>query len=220
MIDPSSPPVKSRRYDASRRRAAEQANRARVLDAARDRFLTDGYGATTVAQVAADAGVSVESVYRLGGGKAGLVRSLCEDALLGAGPEPAEVRSDRLQAEADSAAEIVRGWAALVAEVSPRGAPLHLLVRNAAATDPGLAELLTDLEEARLARMTHNARGLLAAPGVRRDVTVERAAEVLWLYTSPEWYERLVLQRGWPVDAYAAFVGDAIAAALLAGQPE
>ena len=212
---PRPPPVKTRRYDASRRRAAEQANRDRVLAAARERFLADGYAATTVARVASDAGVSVESVYRLGGGKAGLVRSLCEDALLGTGPEPAEERSDRLQAEAGSAAEVVQGWADLVAEISPRVSPLHLLVRTAAATDAGLARLLADLDAARLTRMTHNARGLLATRGLKPGVTVEHAAELLWLYTAPEWYERLVLQRGWPLRRYADFVGEAMAAALI-----
>ena len=220
MMAPDPTPVKPRRYDVSRRRAAEQERRARVLEQAHRLFLGEGYAATTVAEVAAAAAVSVETVYRMFGGKGGLVRALCEDALLGDGSEPAEDRSDRLQAAAGSAAELVRGWVDFVAEVSPRISPLHLLVRAGAATDPGLAELQRELDEARLTRMTHNARSLLAAGGVRPGVTVDHAAEVLWLYTSPEWYERLVLGRGWSVRTYADFVGDAMAAALVEHRPE
>lgn len=224
MVDPGAAHVQRRRsYDASRRRAAEAANRRRVLDVARELFLSEGYAATTVPRVAAGAGVSVKSVHRLARGKTGLVRALCQEALLGEGPEPAEARSDRLADEGHSALELVRGWTELLAEVSPRISPLHLLVQASAASDPGMAGLVADLDDARLARMTTNARRLLAADGVRRDMTLELAAEVLWLYTAPEWYERLVLQRGWSVGAYAQFVGAAIAAALLedrAGQPE
>ena len=82
-----------------------------------------------------------------------------------------------------------------------------------------MGELLRALDDARLERMTHNARGLVAAGGVRPGVSVEHAAELMWLYTAPEWYERLVLGRGWSVRAYADFVGQAIAAALIETQP-
>jgi AcrR family transcriptional regulator len=216
MVDPEASAVKRRRsYDSSRRRAAERANRRRMLEVARRLFLSTGYAATTVAQVATGSGVSVESVYRLGGGKAGLVRALCADALLGEGAVPAERRSDRLQTEARSAPELLRHWVDLVAEVSPRVSPLHLVVRQGAAADPSLAGLLAELDDARLERMTHNARNLVALEGARAGLTVEAAAEVLWLYTAPEWYEKLVRVRGWSVRAYAEFVGDALAAALL-----
>jgi AcrR family transcriptional regulator len=220
MVDPGPAHVKSgRTYDSSRRRAAEEANRRRVLDVARDLFLAEGYAATTVPRVAARAGVSVKSVYRLASGKTGLVRALCGDALLGEGLEPAEQRSDRLATDGVSGRELVRGWTELMCEVSPRISPLHLLVRASAAADLGMAGLLTDLDAARLTRMTANARRLLATDGVRPDVTLDEAAEVLWLYSAPEWYERLVLQRGWPVRRYAEFVGAAIAAALLHDRP-
>ena len=190
-----------------------------MLDVAHNLFLSEGYAATTVPRVAAGAGVSVKSVYRLARGKTGLVRALCGEALLGEGPEPAEVRSDRLADDGVSGWTLVQGWTELLGEVSPRISPLHLIVRASAATDPGMADLLADLDATRLARMTANARRLLATDGVRPEVTVEHAAEVLWLYSAPEWYERLVLRRGWPVRGYAEFVGAAIAAALLEDQP-
>ena len=219
MAPPASS-VKTRRYDVSRRRAAEQARRVRVLEQARHLLLGQGYAATTITEIAANAEVSVETVYRMFGGKSGLVRALCQQALAGEAAEPAESRSDRLQASAGSGADVVRGWTDLMAEVSPRISPLHLLLRASAANDPGLTELLRALEDARLERMAHNARGLMAAGGIRPGVTVEHASEVLWLYSAPEWYERLVLERGWSVRAYADFVGSAIAAALLESHPE
>ncbi len=47
-----------------------------VLEAAQRRFLRAGYGATTIAAIAADAAVSVETIYKAFGGKRGLVRAI------------------------------------------------------------------------------------------------------------------------------------------------
>ena len=38
---------------------------------------------------------------------------------------------------------------------------------------------------------------------------------MLWTYSSPELYELLVLNRGWPAEGYATFIADAMIAALL-----
>ena len=55
-------PVK-RSYDASRRRAQARATQREVLRAAHDLFVQQGYGRTTIAQVAERAGVSTETIY-------------------------------------------------------------------------------------------------------------------------------------------------------------
>src|SRR5262245_40692966 len=66
--------VKGRRtYDASRRRADADRRRVEVVRAARDLFLAQGYGHTTIADVARAAGVSVETVYAAFGNKATLL---------------------------------------------------------------------------------------------------------------------------------------------------
>src|SRR4051794_14401270 len=52
-----------RRYDSTRRREQAQENRRRILAAAHELFVTKGYGSTTIAEVAAAAGVAVETVY-------------------------------------------------------------------------------------------------------------------------------------------------------------
>src|SRR6266576_2701306 len=97
-MSPPAPTVKSkRRYDSERRRERAHRTRQRIVEVAERRFLHDGYAATTVASVAADAGVSADTVYKAFGGKPGLVRAIREHALEGEGPRPAEERSDDLQ---------------------------------------------------------------------------------------------------------------------------
>jgi AcrR family transcriptional regulator len=205
----------NRQYDASKRRARANATRAAIVETAYRLFLAHGYAATTVGRVAADAGVSAETVYKAFGGKPGLVRAIMQRALEGEGPIPAERRSDALhEAERDGRA-IIRGWGALAAEVAPRGSPIVLLVRDAVAGNPELVPLRDELDAARMARMTTNARRLADGGHLAPGVDADAAAEVLWIYSSAELYELLVLRRGWTPARYGAFIAEAMIAALL-----
>jgi len=204
-----------RRYDASGRRAQAERSRASITDAARDLFLAHGYAATTIASISARAGVSVETVYKGFGGKPGLVRAICAQALHGSGPVPAEHRSDELQRTEPDPRAIIRGWGALTVEVAPRIVPILLLVRDSALHDPAMADMQVELDDSRLARMTRNAATLADAGYLRPGLTMSAAAEVLWTYSSPELYELLVLRRGWTTQRYAGFTTEAMIAALL-----
>ena len=213
-VDPSPSPVK-RRYDADRRRARADEARRRVLDTARHLFLDRGYAATTVAAVAADAGVSVESVYKAYGSKARLVLALFHDAVAGHGPESAELRADRLSAAESDPGRRLRGFGNLVAEVTPRVAPLMLLVRAAAQSDAELRDVWEQMLAERLERMAGHARRLADGGHLRPGVTVEEARDVLWLYNAPEVYELMVIRRQWSPRRFGDWVGEAYAAALL-----
>jgi AcrR family transcriptional regulator len=204
-----------RRYDASRRREHARRNHDRIVEAAERRFLRDGYVATTIAAVAADAEVSTDTIYKSFGGKPGLVRAIRAKALEGEGPVPAEQRSDAVHTRATSGREIIEAWGALTAEVAPRVAPILLLMRAAAASDPEGQTLLDELDANRLRRMTLNARRLRDGGHLRRGITLARAADVLWTYSAPELYELLVLRRGWSPKRYGHFVAEAMIDALL-----
>jgi AcrR family transcriptional regulator len=215
-MDPKRPPVKPRRpYESVRRREQARQTREAILDTAQRLLLRDGFAATTIAAIADGARVSVDTIYKAFGGKPGLVRAICQQALAGEGAVPAESRSDALHATESDPREIIRGWGALSAEIAPRIAPILLLVRAAAELDPEMASLLSELNAERLERMTQNARNLAASHALREGLTVELAGEILWTYSSPELYELLVLRRGWHLEHYSAFIADAMIAALL-----
>ncbi|HET9968300.1 MAG TPA: TetR family transcriptional regulator, partial [Streptosporangiaceae bacterium] len=72
-----------RAYDASGRQARARARRLAVVLAARDLFERDGYRPTTIAAIAAHAGVSAESVYKGFGTKAALAKEVFDLALAG-----------------------------------------------------------------------------------------------------------------------------------------
>ncbi len=160
-------------------------------------FLRNGYAATTVAAVAAAADVSVETIYKTFGGKPGLIRAIQQSGLAGAGPVPAPDRSDEMSAQDVPPRAVLRHWATLTNEVMPRVAPITLLVRAAAATDPEMGALLAEINDERLARMHHNAVRLARLGPLRTGMSIEQARDVMFTFTAPELYEILVMHQQW-----------------------
>ena len=204
-----------RSYDARSR--LEQAKRTRdgVIEIASQIFLERGYAATTITTIAREVGISVETIYKAFGGKAGLVRAIYETGLAGRGTSPAPQRSDAMISSEADGHSIARAWGRLTAEVSPLVSPMLLLVRAGASTDDELALLWREAEDQRLTRMTLNAQKLVERGFLKDGLTVERAGEIMWAYTSAELYELLVLRRGWSAQQYGDFVGEAVAAAVI-----
>jgi hypothetical protein len=58
--------------------------------------------------------------------------------------------------------------------------------------------------------MTANAKRLR----LREGVTLDEARDVLWLVTSPELYDLMVIRRRWSPERFGRFVTDTISGAL------
>ncbi len=214
MIDSVKP---RRRYDSARRQEQARENRRAVLAAAQRIFLERGYAATTVGAIAAEAGLSVETVYKAFGSKPGLVKAVVDVAIVG-DDEPVPMvqreRVRRIEAEPNARRKLAM-YGEHLAESAPRRVPVELLVRAAAASDPGAAGVWDQLEAERLAGMALFARHLDDGGHLRPGVSADEARDVLWTYNSPELYSLLVLRRGWTAPRYGRWVADALAAALL-----
>lgn len=215
---PERRPVK-RRYDNSRRHQAAASTRQRVVEAAGTAFLDTGYAGTTIAAVAATAGVSAETVYKSFGSKPGLVKAVFDHAVAGPGAESAPARAARASVEIHDPVERLLAFGRFVAEVTPRVAPLMMLVRTAAEHDEGLRAVWRQMNEERLASMARHAHQLAEDGHLRPDVPVDAARDVLWTYCAPEIYDLLVQQRGWSPGRFGSWVGEAYVAALLPGRP-
>jgi AcrR family transcriptional regulator len=212
--------VKSkRRYDSSGRQAQARRSREAILDAAQRQFLQAGYAATTIAAIAKEAGVSVETIYKAFGGKPGLVRAIYERALTGRGTVPAYQRSDAMRERETDPETIMRNWGVPTAEVASVVTSIRLLIREAAAIDPEMAALLNASDDERLERMAHHGRFLQQRGYLRRGVTLAEATDVLWTCSSVELYELLVLKRGWSMPRFAEFVSGFMIATLLPSNP-
>ena len=209
--------VKPRRYDNSGR--AEQARqvRRRILQAAHELLLDRGYAGTTIADVAARATVSAETVYKRFGGKAGLAKAVYDVRLAGDDePVPiAERPAMRALVTTSDPARVVKLYAAVARELAERSGPLTAVLFEARGADADLASFARTVEAERLVGATRFVERLAALDGLRAGLPVEQARDIVWTVISPEVYILLVIRRGWPGEQYQAWLTQTLLAALL-----
>ncbi len=205
----------ARRYDSTGRRAQALRTRTAILDAAERQFLEVGYGTATIASIAQEADVSVETIYKSFGSKSGLVREIYERGLKGREARRAYARSDEMREREHDPRAIMREWGRLTAEVASVVSPIRVLMRHLAVTDSEIEAVLDTAESERLARMRHHARFLKKQGHLREGVTLSEATDILWICSSLEIYELLVMRRGWSTARFARYVGNFMITALL-----
>jgi AcrR family transcriptional regulator len=210
------PPVKGkRRYDSSRRQELARQNRQAILEAARHLLLDNGYAATTIGEIAQQAGVSVETIYKAFGNKAGLAKAVFDVSVVGDDePIPLAERPEikAVEAEPDAGKKIELFFAGFPARRS-RTAPIERMIREAAATDAAAATVRDQLKAELHRGMTMFAHNLIGSGGVQPDLTADDVADILYAYASLDLFE-LLTGRGWSHQRYARFVTDALIAAL------
>lgn len=195
-------PVK-RQYDGTRRKAQAAATRRAVLEAAHDLFVDQGYARTTVAEVAARAGVSVETVYGAFKSKVSLLHRVW-DVTVG-GDDQEVLFHERpevlaMRAEPDLAARL--GMHARFATATARRiAPLMRAVAAAAGADQSAAAMRDEMDRQRLAGLTIMAAE--AAKTGQLGVPEDVCRDLLWAMTDGMLWHRLVMERGWTDEQFA-----------------
>ena len=207
IMDPEQPRVK-RRYDAPKRRQAAERTRTAILDAALHLFTRQGYTATTMTAIAAQAGVALDTVYAAVGRKPDLARLLIETAISGTSQAiPADGRDyvRAIQAAPDARTRIVI-YAAAMRQIAGRLAPVLGIVQQAAPAEPELAVMWHQIAERRAANMHRFAADLAAVSDLRVDPS--EAADIIWATNAPELYQLLTVHRGWSPERYEHFLAD------------
>ena len=212
--------VKSpRRYDSPRRRAQAEATRAEILAAAQRLLERDGYAATTMASVAAEAGVALKTVYLAFATKSGLLRALwnvllrgdAEDVPMGERPWFRD-----LLAEPDPGARLDR-LARQSCAVKDRAGPLMVVIRDAAAADADVAALWDRIETQFREMLGPLARTFADEGALRPGLDAARAADLLWALNHPDLWRLLVRVRGWSLGEYEDWLAGAFRRELLGG---
>jgi AcrR family transcriptional regulator len=208
-----------RQYHAPRRAEQAAATRSAVLAAARELFVTRGYPKTTVGDIAAQAGVSIDTVYSAVGRKPVLLRELVESALSGTDHAVPAVERDyvrKIREETTAAAKIAR-YAEAVTSIQQRLAPVFLALRDAAVHDPACAALWREIADRRARNMRDFAADLRSTGGLREDLTDDEVADVVWSMNAAEYWVLLVHERGWTPARFQAWITDAWTRLLLRG---
>jgi AcrR family transcriptional regulator len=206
-------PVK-RSYDASGRQARAQETRRRIIDVAHDLFIDQGYGRTTIADIARDADVSVETIYSAFGSKAALLRRVWFVRLRGDERDVRLLHRPEIQellAEPDLVIRL-RRQAVVYTAVFRRFVTLHRALEAAAASESSAADMVAEFDAGRLDASTHYAKA--AKKTGQLAVSMAECRDVFSATLDGSLWHRLVHDSGWSDKRFAAFLGDLWVSAL------
>ena len=202
---------------ANRRTEQARATRRRIIECARVLFLEQGYAAATLDQIAARAGVAVQTVYFHFGNKRTVLKEVMDVLAVGDdAPIPLLDRPWVQQVRDEPDARRALGiWLRNSRDIFGRVAPMLSIVRDAAGADPDMAEQWrTNSRERYIAY--HTLTEILAAKkALRPGLTVQKAADITFTLLSPEVYLLLTAERGWSPAQWQRWLTGTIAQAVL-----
>jgi AcrR family transcriptional regulator len=190
--------------------------RRRILQAAYELFVDQGYGATTLQGIAERAGVAVQTIYFAFGNKPSLLKELVDVTIAGDDePIPTLQRAwFRDALAADTAEAHLRAHVRGTCDILQRVAPIMDVLRTAGTQDPSLASMWQQDSDPRLEVQTAAARSLMAKPHASAKLSVEHAADLLFGLLSPQLYLLFVRDRGWTPDRWEQWVYDTLYAQI------
>jgi AcrR family transcriptional regulator len=201
------PKTVKRRYTSTRRDEQARETRLRIIRAARELFVTKGYGRTTLVEIAQEAAVAVETVYAAFGNKATLLRQTWNVDFRGDEEDVPLFDRAEMQAILDQPDLVtrMRRHAAFVTATNRRTGPLTAALEGAAASEPAAAEMLLEFGARRLDRATRYAKA--AAATGRLAVSQTECRDVLFATMDRTLWRPLVIERGWSDERYANWLG-------------
>jgi AcrR family transcriptional regulator len=182
-------------YHSPRREQAAVATREAILEAAQELFVTQGYGRTTVAQIAEAARVAANTVYTSVGGKPQLLAAIMED---GTG-DPAIAETLTAVAQTTDPVEVIRLTAAGTRRVNESHARGVTVLLDSAQVDATAADMLR--VSVRHYRDTLDTLGQrLEDVGSLDPSDRGRAADVFWYLFGWTSWRTLIIDLGWSWD--------------------
>jgi AcrR family transcriptional regulator len=207
-----------RRYESPRRREQADATRRQIRLAAQRLFEEHGYVATTMAAVAAEARVSLKTVYLVFDTKSRLLRDVWDVLLRGEQDRPVAEHEWYLEvlAEPDPRRQL-----RLNARNSRLGKQrlgrLLRVLRNAAPQDPDVAALWELIQTDFHANQRVVVESVAQKGALKPGVTTATATDILWTLNHPDVWHLLTDRCGWSPQQYEQWFGDTAVDQLLSG---
>ena len=189
--------------------------RAHIIESARTLFIRDGYAPTTLAKIAAEAGVVSQTVYNAVGNKAAVLMAVFERVISGpqAPRSVPEFMRERVGA-ASSPQEVVSVLAAWFVEAHRRTGRLWQVIAEAGTHDPEMQAFARTLAHRRLRNYGEAAEDLARRGAPGRGLDPEGVAAVIWSIGHPQVFQTLVVESGWSHERYRKWVRAALLAAV------
>jgi AcrR family transcriptional regulator len=198
-----------RRYQSPLRAQRAEETRTALIAAATRLFTVEGWAGTGMRAVAAQAGVSTETLYSHFSSKRRLLEAVIDIAVVGDDRTLAVAERPEFAAMArGSRSHRTAAAAHLVTLIHGRTAAFAKVIREAASSDAQIAEVLRATRE-RQRRDVEAGIGLILG---REPTAAER--DGLWAMVSPEVYLLLVEESEWTPEQYEGWVAEMLGRVL------
>lgn len=206
-----------RTYQSPLRQEAARATRARIRTAAAELFVSQGYAATTMRQVAAAAGVAERTVYAAFASKSELFGEVVGVTLTGdelpiAVADRPEFRQALTEQDPHRALELMVDYGTALLE---RAGPLIMAGVRSSGADADMRRFDADGAQATAANARSIAQALAGLDALRTGTNVRQAADVLFVLGSPHVHHLLRQYCGWSAEQYRDWLLDTLTRTLL-----
>ncbi len=216
MVDDVKAP-RGRPYRSAVREDSARRTRRAIVAAAAELFVAHGYAGTSLAAIAAAAGVARPTVFAAFGSKTALLREVLDQALAG-DDDPVPVASRPWFSpvwQATTPAGVLDAYATVCALIGERAAAVFETVRRAADDAPEAARLWGTLQQNRQAGARMVLEHARRVGDLRPGLDLDRAVDVLWFWNDPAHHAALVGGRAWPPDEYRDWLSARMRESLL-----
>jgi AcrR family transcriptional regulator len=211
-------PVKGRSEAGRRRESRAHETRKRIAGEGLRLFLEKGYVGATVQAIAEAARVAPATVYQAFGTKHAVLAAALDIMVVGDDASPSVLYQDwvdevRRERNPDRQLRLV---AEGTSRIAARTAPIKEVMRDAAATESAARELIREDHEGRYRTQARLVDLLIENRPLRAGMDRRRAIDTYFAIVNSTTYELLVVQRGWTLSEWQAWIADVIERTLFA----
>lgn len=207
-----------RKYDSSRRKAQAFETHQQILEAADRLFTINGYSGTSIEAIAQKASVAPETIYATFKNKKTILSKLIKTSILGDddNPVPIMLREQiREVAEEKNQKRQIQMFAKRIHLLMSRVAQLLEVMKSASKTESEIKRLSKKYVNGRFQGMGFFIDCVMANGALRNKLDKLTATETVWLLTSAEVYNLLIVERGWSGDEYEVWLSQTLTDFLL-----
>lgn len=198
-----------RAYRSPLRAQRAEETKSAIIGAATGLFLARGWANTGMRDVAREAGVAVETLYSHYPSKRKLFDAVVDRSVVGDDQPVAVAQRPEFQAMGRGRrADRIAAAATVLAAIHERTAPFAKLIRQAAAADAEVAEVLRATRERQRADVGAGLALVLGRPPTGDEL------DGAWAITSPEVWLLLVEESGWSPDRYRHWMAETLGRVL------
>ncbi|MGH2612320.1 MAG: TetR/AcrR family transcriptional regulator [Rhabdochlamydiaceae bacterium] len=203
--------TKKRPYRSESRSAQAAQTKERLLIAAKNLFESEGFECATIEKIAQVANVSIPTVYSLFQSKRGVLRALMDEVFSQDQFEALVEKSKK----ATSPEECLLYSAKIARQIYDAERAQMDVFRSASVISTEFKELEKEREMRRYHRQDVTIQAMARENCLARGISVNRARDLLWVFTGRDIYRMLVIEQGWTSEEYEKWLAQLLANTLI-----